>query len=72
MYVYVCVYIYIYNIYTYLLARGAVRAWRLPLWRASWLRTHGVNANGAAARVVNFDGLGKKVRPGTFGKIKVN
>ena len=36
-----------------------------------WLRTHGVNAHGAAAKVMNFDGLGKKVRPGTFGKTKV-
>ena len=31
-----------------------------------------VNTNGAAAKVVNFDRLGKKIRPGTsFGKIKV-
>ena len=36
-----------------------------------WLRTNGVNTNGAAAKVMNFDRLGKKVRPGTFGKIKV-
>ena len=35
------------------------------------LRTNGVNTNGAAAKVMNFDRLGKKVRPGTFGKIKV-
>ena len=26
---------------------------------------------GAAAKVVNFEGLGKRVRPGTFGKISV-
>ena len=28
-----------------------------------------VNTNGAAAKVINFDRLGKKVRPGIFGKI---
>ena len=37
----------------------------------TWLRTNGVNANGAAAKVTNFDRLVKKVRPGTSGKIKV-
>ena len=40
-----------------------------------WLRTSGVdsvNANGAAAKVRDFDTLGKKARPGTFGKIKVD
>ena len=36
-----------------------------------WLRTNGVNTNGAAAKVMNFDRLGKKVRPGTFGNMKV-
>ena len=36
-----------------------------------WLRTNGVNTNEAAAKVMNFDRLGKKVRPGTFGNIKV-
>ena len=35
------------------------------------LRTDGVNTNGAAAKEVNLDSLRKKVRPGTFGKIKV-
>ena len=35
------------------------------------LRTNGVNAIGAAAKVMNFDRLGKKVRPGTSGRIKV-
>ena len=35
-----------------------------------WLRTNGVNTNGAAAKAMNFDRLGKKVHPGTFGKIK--
>ena len=38
---------------------------------AVWLRTNGVNPNGAAAKVRNFDRLGKKVRPGTFGKINI-
>ena len=33
------------------------------------LRTNGVSTDGAAAKVSSFDRLGKKVRPGTFGKI---
>ena len=33
-----------------------------------WLRKNGVNTNGAAAKVRNFDSLGTKVRPGTFGR----
>ena len=37
-----------------------------------WWRTNGVRTNGAAAKVMDFDGLGKKVRPGTFGKIKLS
>ena len=36
-----------------------------------WLRTNGVNTNGATAEVMHFVRLGKKVRPGTFGKTKV-
>ena len=35
------------------------------------LLTNGVNTNGAAAKVINLDRLGKKARPGTFGNIKV-
>ena len=35
------------------------------------LRRNGVNTNGAAAKVIRFERLGEKVRPGTFGKIKV-
>ena len=35
------------------------------------MQTNGVNTNGAAAKVLNFDRLGKKVRSGTFGEIKV-
>ena len=37
---------------------------------AIWLRTNGVDTNGATAKVINFDRLGKKVRPGTFGEDK--
>ena len=32
---------------------------------------NGVNTNGAAAKVMNFDRLGKEEHPGTLGKIKV-
>ena len=35
------------------------------------VNTNGVNTNGAAAQVTSFDGLGEKVRPGTFGKVTV-
>ena len=38
--------------------------------QGNWLRTNGVNTNVAAAKVMIFDRLGEKVRPGTFGKIK--
>ena len=36
-----------------------------------WLRTNGVNTDGAAAIVTNFDRLGRKVRSGTSGEIRV-
>ena len=37
-----------------------------------WLRTNGVDTDGVAAKVIiNVDRLWKKVRPGTFGMIKV-
>ena len=39
---------------------------------AFWLWTNGVNTNGAAAEVRNFDRLGENIRPGTFGKIIVD
>ena len=44
------------------------------IWGGSafWLRTNGVNTNGAAAEVMDFDRLGKKARPGTSGKIKAD
>ena len=32
---------------------------------------NGVNANVAAAKVMQFESLGRKVHPGTFGKMKV-
>ena len=39
--------------------------------RHVWLRTHGVDTNGAAAKVIKLDRLlGEKICPGTFGKIK--
>ena len=44
--------------------------WTMSVHVVIWLRTNGVNTNGAAAKVINFDRLGKKVRPGTFGNIK--
>ena len=34
-----------------------------------WLRTNGVNTNGAAAKVMVLDRLWKKIFFGTFGKI---
>ena len=39
--------------------------------RSAWSRTNGVNTNGATAKGMHFDRMGKKVRPGTFGEIKV-
>ena len=36
-----------------------------------WLRTTGVNTNGAAVKVMSFWRIGKKVRLGTSGEIKV-
>ena len=36
----------------------------------SWSQTDGVNTHGAAAKVMKFVRLGKKVRLGTFEKIK--
>ena len=41
-----------------------------PAGRGPWLRTDGVNTNGAAAKVTNYGTLETKVRPGTSGKIK--
>ena len=36
----------------------------------NWLQTNGVDTHGAAAEVIIFDRLAKKVRPGTFGNIQ--
>ena len=36
-----------------------------------WLRTNGVNTNGAAARVMNVDRFGKKVTHWHFGKSNI-
>ena len=33
-----------------------------------WLRTNGVNTNGAAAKVVKFDGLGKRYALSLLGR----
>ena len=43
----------------------------ITIFRVGWLRTNGVSTDGAAARVMNFDRLWKKVLPGTFGNTKV-
>ena len=56
IYIYICIYIYIYALYDRLACAS------------SWLRTNGVNTNGASAKVMNFVRLGEKARPGTFGK----
>ena len=70
MFILYVIYIYIY-IFCMLGTEGGPSCSSLFHAAVSWLRTHGVNTIGAAAKVVNFDRLGKKVRPGTFGKIKV-
>ena len=85
IYIYLSIYLSSYIIYIYIyisqenitaachFKRGgphAVASFR-PAKGMGWLRTNKVNANGAAAKEIDFDRLGKKVRPGTFGKIKV-
>ena len=74
MYVYIYEYIYIY-IHIYIYRRGLLRLGGLDRLLGAlgslWLRTNGVNTNGAAAEVIDSDRLGKKVRPGTLGKIKL-
>ena len=56
MYMYMCVCMYMYNtcvyIYIYIYMYTYVVA---------WLRTNGINTNGASAKVMSFDRLGKKV-----------
>ena len=39
--------------------------WGVPVF---WLRTNGVNTSGAAAKVMNFDRLGKKYDLAFWGK----
>ena len=82
IYKYIHIYIYIpisisISIYIYIHPYKIISA-KIPwfeqvawFWNLGWLRTNGVNTNGATAKVMIFDRLGKKVRPGTFGKIKV-
>ena len=43
----------------------------VEILKSDWLRTNGVNTNGANAKVNNLDRLGKKVHPVAFGNIKV-
>ena len=65
--IHVCMFIYWLVIHFMGSARlGLARSLASP-----WLWANGVNANWAAAKVTNFGRLGEKVRPGTFGKIKV-
>ena len=59
---------------TYWVVSGMVWYVRCVIWACAdvpftLLRTNGVNTHGAAAKVLSFDRLGKKVRPGTIGKI---
>ena len=73
-----CMYIYIYiYVYVYIHLKSQVGlevghrlAVRLELL-ASVCGQNGVNENGAAAKGTDFDRLGRRMRPGTFAKIKV-
>ena len=71
IYIYICVYIYIYthiraHIYIYIYI-----GWAHACATAdSWLRTNGVNSKGAAAKVMNFDRLGKKYTLALLGRQK--
>ena len=82
MYVYIYIYIYAYiYIYIYIYIGREICVYGVIVivitivivivivticCKVLWLRTNGVSTNGAAAEVASFDGLGKKVRPGTF------
>ena len=59
MYISLSLYIYIY-IYMY-----------VYVYIYIYIYIYMVNTNGAAEKVMSFDRLGKKVRPGTFGNIEV-
>ena len=65
LYIYIYIYICMYNIYIYIYMYTYIQR---ELYR--YLRTNGVNTHGAVAKVMNSDRLGKKVRPGTFGKTR--
>ena len=72
-YMYTYVYIYIYRARLVLPEPGAlmVESWGPGVFACrsdTWLRTNGVNTNGATAKVMKFDRLGKKVRPGHLGR----
>ena len=81
MYVYTYIYIYIYCLVVVSLVvsmtSGSPECRRGPSSRGRSASigprkgTNGVNTNGAAAKGMNFDRVGKKVRPGTLGKINV-
>ena len=59
----VCVYIYIYMyIYIYIYIYTHINK--------GWLRTNGVNTNGAAAKVMNFDRSGKRYALALSGRYK--
>ena len=51
------------------LCSSAPRRYVCPSDYTHWLRTNGVNTNGAAAKIIHLTDWGKKVRPGTFEKI---
>ena len=53
-------------------AAGPARKRRLHRRKGRRKGTDGVHTPGAAAKVMSFGRLGKKVRPGTFGKMKVS
>ena len=65
-----CVYIYIY-IYIYAAAFGARRCGRAGADGAVALVADKWGQRGRCKSNEHFDRLGKKLRPGTFGKIKV-
>ena len=55
-----CLCIHTYYVYIY-----------IYICRRSWLPTNGVDTNGATAEVIDFLQIGKNIRPGTLGNIKV-
>ena len=72
VYIYIYIYTHIHIVYIYIYVCIA----ELPEVvvggvAAVFLQLLGCGQMGAAAEVMNFDSVGKKVRPGTFGKIKV-